>query len=230
MGWGASLRTSLRTSPPGSHFVARPPDKLSFLEMHTPPSLERLIQEFAQLPGIGKKTARRLSYHLLAQPRERMEQMAEAILQARTRIMSCQRCHSFSESPICPLCSSPRRDTTRICVVEKASDIVPFESSGVFQGLYHVLGGVLSPLDGVGPEALHIPELVRRVREENVQEVVLALGSSPEADSTALLIDRLLEGGPARRTRLARGIPMGSDLEFVDEVTMLRAFEGRVSL
>jgi recombination protein RecR len=198
--------------------------------MHTPASLERLIQEFAQLPGIGKKTARRLAYFLLAQPRERMDQMAESIVQARLRIVSCQRCYSFAEAQLCPLCASARRDASRLCVVEKASDIVPFEAAGVFQGLYHVLGGVLSPLDGVGPEALHIPELVRRVREENVQEVVLALGSSPEADSTALLIDRLLEGGPARRTRLARGIPMGSDLEFVDEVTMLRAFEGRVSL
>lgn len=198
--------------------------------MHTPASLERLIQEFAQLPGIGKKTARRLAYFLLAQPRERMDQMAEAIVQARQRIVSCQRCYSFAEAQLCPLCASARRDASRLCVVEKASDIVPFEAAGVFQGLYHVLGGVLSPLDGVGPEALHIPELVSRVREENVQEVVLALGSSPEADSTALLIDRLLEGGPARRTRLARGIPMGSDLEFVDEVTMLRAFEGRVSL
>jgi len=198
--------------------------------MHTPPSLERLIQEFAQLPGIGKKTARRLAYHLLAQPRERMDQMADAVLQARARIVSCKRCYSFAEADLCPLCASPRRDATRLCVVEKASDIAPFEAAGVFPGLYHVLGGVLSPLDGVGPDALHIPELVRRVREENVQEVILALGSSPEADSTALLIDRLLEGGPARRSRLARGIPMGSDLEFVDEVTMLRAFEGRVSL
>ena len=198
--------------------------------MHTPPSLERLVQEFGQLPGIGKKTARRLAYYLLSQPRERMDQMAESILMARQRIVFCQRCFNFSESDLCPVCSNPRRDASRVCVVEKASDIYPFESAGVFQGLYHVLGGVLSPLDGIGPDALHLPELVRRVREQNVQEVILALGSSPEADSTALLIDRMLEGGPARRTRLARGIPMGSDLEFIDEITMLRAFEGRVSL
>lgn len=198
--------------------------------MHTPPSLERLVQEFAQLPGIGKKSARRLAYYLLAQPRERMEQMSDALLQASRRIVRCERCYSFAEAALCPLCANARRDSSRLCVVEKPSDLLPFEAAGVFTGLYHVLGGVLSPLDGVGPEALHIPELVARVRSEGVQEVILALGSSPEADSTALLIDRMLEGGPARRTRLARGIPMGSDLEFVDEVTMLRAFEGRVSL
>ncbi len=198
--------------------------------MHTPPSLERLVQEFAQLPGIGKKSARRLAYYLLAQPRERMEQMSDALLQASRRIVRCERCYSFAEAALCPLCANVRRDSSRLCVVEKPSDLLPFEAAGVFTGLYHVLGGVLSPLDGVGPEALHIPELVARVRGEGVQEVILALGSSPEADSTALLIDRMLEGGPARRTRLARGIPMGSDLEFVDEVTMLRAFEGRVSL
>ena len=198
--------------------------------MHTPPSLERLVQEFAQLPGIGRKSARRLAYYLLAQPRERMEQMSDALLQASRRIVRCERCYSFAEAALCPLCANVRRDSSRLCVVEKPSDLLPFEAAGVFTGLYHVLGGVLSPLDGVGPEALHIPELVARVRGEGVQEVILALGSSPEADSTALLIDRMLEGGPARRTRLARGIPMGSDLEFVDEVTMLRAFEGRVSL
>lgn len=198
--------------------------------MHTPPSLERLIQEFALLPGIGKKTARRLAYHLLSSPSERMEQMERALSDARSRICRCKRCYSFAEAELCPVCANPRRDASRVCVVEKPSDIVPFESSGVFQGLYHVLGGVLSPLDGVGPEALHIPELVHRIHTENVQEVILALGSSPEAESTALLIDRLLAGGSARRSRLARGIPMGSDLEFVDEVTMLRAFEGRVSL
>lgn len=198
--------------------------------MHTPPSLERLVQEFAQLPGIGKKSARRLAYYMLAQPRDRMEQMSDALLQASRRIVRCERCYSFAEATLCPLCANVRRDASRLCVVEKPSDILPFEAAGVFTGLYHVLGGVLSPLDGVGPEALHIPELVARVQNEGVQEVILALGSSPEADSTALLIDRLLEGGSARRTRLARGIPMGSDLEFVDEVTMLRAFEGRVSL
>jgi len=116
-----------------------------------------------------------------------------------------------------------------LCVVEKASDLEGFEASGVYQGMYHVLGGTLSPLDGIGPQELHIPELVQRV-QQGVQEVILALGSSPEAESTVLLIDRMLGTSPVRRTRLARGIPMGSDLEFVDEMTMLRAFEGRVQL
>ncbi|NLO23577.1 MAG: recombination protein RecR [Fibrobacter sp.] len=195
--------------------------------MIEPPSLERLIIEFSGFPGIGKKTARRLAYHVLSKSKEKAVAFSEALLDAVEKVRPCSKCFSYAEQSLCDICKK-RSGASSLCVVEKTSDILPFESSGVFQGLYFVLGGVLSPLDGVGPEHLHIPYLIERVQKENIQEVILALGSSPEAESTVLLIDRLLKDMPVKRSRLARGIPMGSDLEFVDEMTMLRAFEGRV--
>ena len=179
-----------------------------------PQSLENLISEFASLPGIGLKTARRLAYHMLSRKKGDVERFADSLMQAAEKVHPCR----------------AREGAKSICVVEKNSDILPFERSSVHKGLYFVLGGVISPLDGIGPEALHLPQLVERIKAENIEELVLALGSSPEADSTALMIDRMLAGVNVKRTRLARGIPMGSDLEFIDEVTMLRAFEGRVSL
>lgn len=199
------------------------------LPMVEPQSLEKLISEFASLPGIGHKTARRLAYHILSRSRERVVSLSESLLAAAEKVKPCSVCHVYTEVDPCPICSS-RAGAKIICVVEKSSDILPFENAGIYKGLYHVLGGVLSPLDGVGPEALYIPQLVDRVRKEKISEVILALGSSPEADSTALLIDCLLEDTNVTRTRLARGIPMGSDLEFIDEITMLRAFESRVAL
>lgn len=195
--------------------------------MVEPPSLEQLIAEFSGLPGIGNKTARRLAYHLLSRPKEQSVRFSESLLKAVNRVKPCQHCFAFTEEETCFICKT-RSDSKTICVVEKSSDILPFEKSSVYQGLYFVLGGVLSPLDGVGPDALHIPFLIQRIKSGDVQEVILALGSSPEGESTALLIDRLLEQTPVKRSRLARGIPMGSDLEFIDEITMLRAFEGRV--
>ena len=194
-----------------------------------PESLEALIAEFASLPGIGQKTARRLAYHVLTRPKADVERFAGNLTNAVEKVHPCPVCHAFTDVEVCPTCSS-RAGAKSLCVVEKSSDILPFERSGIFRGLYFVLGGVISPLYGIGPEQLHLPQLVQRVKEEGIEELVLALGSSPEADSTALMIDRMLAGTNVKRTRLARGIPMGSDLEFIDEVTMLRAFEGRVSL
>ncbi|MCQ2107374.1 MAG: recombination mediator RecR [Fibrobacter sp.] len=194
-----------------------------------PQSLEALIGEFASLPGVGQKTARRLAYHILSQSKSDVQRFAENLINASTKVHPCPCCHAFTEDEICNTCRD-RSGAKSICVVEKSSDIIPFERSGIYKGLYFVLGGTISPLDGIGPEHLHLPQLVSRIKEEGIEELVLALGSSTEADSTALMIDRLLQGVPVKRTRLARGIPMGSDLEFVDEVTMLRAFEGRVSL
>lgn len=194
-----------------------------------PQSLEALIGEFASLPGVGQKTARRLAYHILSQNKSDVQRFAENLINASTKVHPCPCCHAFTEDDICNTCRE-RTGAKSICVVEKSSDIIPFERSGIYKGLYFVLGGTISPLDGIGPEHLHLPQLVNRIKEEGIEELVLALGSSTEADSTALMIDRLLQGVPVKRTRLARGIPMGSDLEFVDEVTMLRAFEGRVSL
>lgn len=194
-----------------------------------PQSLEALIGEFASLPGVGQKTARRLAYHILSQNKSDVQRFAENLINASTKVHPCPCCHAFTEDEVCNTCRE-RSGAKAICVVEKSSDIIPFERSGIYKGLYFVLGGTISPLDGIGPEQLHLSQLVNRIKEEGIEELVLALGSSTEADSTALMIDRLLQGVPVKRTRLARGIPMGSDLEFVDEVTMLRAFEGRVSL
>lgn len=197
--------------------------------MLEPQSLENLISEFSSLPGIGRKTARRLSYYMLARPKEQVARFAERLVEASTKVHPCARCRLFTEGELCQICEA-RAGAKAICVVEKSSDVLPFERSGVFRGVYFVLGGVLSPLDGVGPEQLHLQDLVARVRDEGIEELILALGSSPDAESTALLIDKLVAGLPVKCTRLARGIPMGSDLEFVDEVTVLRAFEGRVSV
>jgi len=196
----------------------------------SPPALENLVQELSKLPSIGRKTARRLAFHLVSGDREKMGNLANALVEAKNRIIHCSRCYGFSESEICQICENPRRDSETLCVVEKASDILPFESSGAYKGFYFVLGGVLSPLDGIKPESLHIPELIKRIEQENTKELILALGSSPEAESTALYIDRVLSNSPVRRTRLARGIPVGSELEFIDDITMLRAFEERVKV
>lgn len=197
--------------------------------MLEPQSLENLISEFSALPGIGRKTARRLSYYMLSRPKEQVSRFAERLVGAAERVRPCARCRLFTEGELCQICEA-RAGAKAICVVEKSSDVLPFERSGVFRGLYFVLGGVLSPLDGVGPSELHLPDLVARVKAEGIEELILALGSSPDAESTALLIDKLVADLPVKCTRLARGIPMGSDLEFVDEVTVLRAFESRVSV
>lgn len=194
--------------------------------MYSPPSLERLINEFARLPGIGRKSARRLAYHILNQKAESAQNLAHALVDAKDKIRPCSRCRHYSESELCIICSNPRREQNKICVVEKSADIEAFEANGIYRGLYHVLGGTLSPLDGIGPQELHLPLLLERIRG-GVNEIIFALGSSPEADSTVLLIDRMLGDTPLKKTRLARGIPMGSDLEFIDELTMLRAFEAR---
>jgi len=196
----------------------------------SPPALEKLVQELSKLPSIGRKTARRLAFHLVSGDREKMGNLADALMEAKEKLVHCSCCYGFSESEICQICAHSSRDREILCVVERASDILPFENSGIHKGLYFVLGGVLSPLDGIKPETLHIPELIARIEHESIKELILALGSSPEAESTALYIDRILANSPVRRTRLARGIPVGSDLEFIDDITMLRAFEERVKL
>ena len=188
------------------------------------------MQEFSKLPSIGRKTARRLAFYLVSGDRKKMGDLAEALEEAKNRIVHCSCCYGFSESEICQICDNPRRNREILCVVERASDILPFENSGMHKGLYFVLGGVLSPLDGIKPETLRIPALIERIEKEGIKELILALGSSPEAESTALYIDRVLANSPVRRTKLARGIPVGSDLEFIDDVTMLRAFEERVKV
>jgi recombination protein RecR len=189
--------------------------------------LEQLIDRLASLPSIGRKSAQRLAYHLLSRPEEEVAEFAQTIHQARKRIHPCERCGNHTEHALCRICSHPRRQQNLICVVEKPAEVAAFEKTGSFQGVYHVLGGCLSPLDGIGPGDLRMEILFNRASTEGA-EVILALNTNAEGEATATYISQRLAGGPAKVTRLARGIPVGSDLEFVDELTMLRALESRV--
>lgn len=190
--------------------------------------IERLIARLAGLPSIGRKTAQRLAYHLLAQDTESVQELSRALTDAKARIHPCIACGNWTESERCRICSNPRRNAHLVCVVEKPSDILAFERSGSYQGVYHVLGGTLSPLDGVGPAELNMARLWERAGDE--VEVILALSTGAEGEATATFIVQKLQGRRVRISRLARGIPVGSELEYVDELTVQRALEGRVGV
>lgn len=189
--------------------------------------IDTLTGELARLPGIGRKTALRLTYHLLRQPAEQTKRLAEALVALRERVRTCDRCRNLTEMPLCAICADPRRDATIICVVEEASDIASIERAGEFRGLYHVLGGRLSPLDGVGPDDLAIGPLLARVSAEEVGEVILATNPSLEGEATALYVQRQLASQSVRVTRIARGLPVGGDLEYADGVTIAQALSAR---
>ncbi|MEN9510149.1 MAG: hypothetical protein RLZZ621_2712 [Gemmatimonadota bacterium] len=189
--------------------------------------IEELTSELARLPGIGRKTAQRLTYHLLRQPASQSRKLAEALVALTERVRPCERCHNLTEMPLCALCADPRRDATTLCVVEEASDIASIERAGEFRGLYHVLGGRLSPLDGVGPDDLTIAALIGRMAPEGVQEVILATNPSLEGEATALYVQRQLAPRGVRITRIARGLPVGGDLEYADGVTIAQALAAR---
>jgi recombination protein RecR len=191
-----------------------------------PPSAEALVRELTRLPGVGRRTAQRLAVHLLRVEERDALALAAAIEQARTRIRPCPECHGFAEDGLCPICRDARRDPSALCVVEAPQDVDPIERSGAFHGRYHVLGGALSPLDGVDPEDLTIDALIRRVREGGVAEVIIATNPTMTGEATASYIAGLLRPG-VRVTRLASGLPVGGDLEFADEVTLGRALDGR---
>ncbi|MDR1044740.1 MAG: recombination mediator RecR [Candidatus Adiutrix sp.] len=199
-----------------------------------PPALEELIERLSKLPGLGRKTATRLSLFFMRQPEEDVRALARALVEVKEKIRFCSICHNFTDADPCPRCSDPRRDQGLICVVETPGDLLALDASGLFSGLYHVLGGALTPLSGVGPDDLKIEELLRRVddsgADENhprIREVLLATGSSPEGESTAAyLAERLKERGVSV-TRLARGIPIGVDLEYVDGATLRSSLEYR---
>ncbi|ALC15091.1 DNA replication and repair protein RecR [Desulfuromonas soudanensis] len=194
------------------------------------PSFARLVTELGKLPGIGQKTATRLAFFILRQPASEAEALAEAIRGLKEKIRFCSRCFHITESDPCPLCSNPGRDDALLCVVEEPQDLIAIERSRSFRGRYHVLHGALSPLDGVGPDDLKIRELLLRLKDHQVTEVLLATNFTVEGEATALYLARLIHPLGIRVTRLAYGIPMGSDLEFVDEVTVNRAVEGRRDL
>lgn len=194
-------------------------------------ALDTLIGEFARLPGIGRKTAQRLVYHLLQQPRPRMEALAAALETVADRVHPCERCGQPTEESICAVCADPRRDAGLVCIVEEASAVPVLERSGAFRGHYVVLGGRLSPLDGIGPEGLRVDLLMRHLEEGTLREVILATNSSLEGEATATWLQQILAAWPAVRvTRLARGLPVGGELEYVDGVTLTHALTAREAL
>ena len=190
-------------------------------------AIDELITELARLPGIGRKTAQRLTFHLLQQPQETVARLAAALVAVAQRVRPCRECGNLTEEQPCGICSDPRRDPSVLCVVEDAAAVALVDRATDFKGRYHVLGGRLSPLDGVGPESLRLDPLVNRVREGGVREVILATNPSMEGEVTATYIQQLLAGQPVRVTRLARGLPMGGDLEYVDGVTLAHALVAR---
>ncbi len=190
-------------------------------------AIEDLTGELARLPGIGRKTALRLTYHLLKQPPEQSRRLADALVALAERVRPCARCFNLTEEELCSICRDPRRDAALICAVEEAADIGAIERAGEFRGQYHVLGGRLSPLDGVTPDDLTIPQLVRRVAGGEVREVILATNPSLEGEATALYVQRQLAGYPLSITRIARGLPVGGDLEYADGVTIAQALTAR---
>jgi len=191
------------------------------------PTLVRLIGELVRLPGIGPKTAQRLTFHLLKATKEEAVALAQAIIELKDRIQSCAVCYNISEGDQCPICADPTRDGSALCVVEEANDLWAIEKTTSFKGRYHVLGGSLSPLEGRGPEQLTAKALLRRLEGGEVKEVILATNPNVEGEATAMYISRLLKPLGVRATRIARGLPMGSDIEYADEVTLSRALEGR---
>jgi len=195
-----------------------------------PVSLERLSEQFAKLPGIGAKTARRLSFFVLGMSDEEATGFAEAILEARRTVHTCPRCQNLTDQALCPICADETRDPGLLCVVADPKDVVAMEKAREFKGLYHVLHGVISPLGNVGPEDLTIRELLQRVAGEEIREVIMATNPDTEGEATAMYVSRLLKPFGVTVTRLAYGIPVGGQLEYADEVTLTRALEGRIPM
>lgn len=190
--------------------------------------LENAVNELSKLPGIGRKTALRLALHLLRRDENEAVALGESVIKMRKNICYCSRCHNISESEICPICSDKRRKSSVVCVVENVKDVITIESTHQHQGLYHVLGGVISPLDGISPADLEIQSLIERVAEEHIEEVILALSPTIEGDTTNFYIYRKLADLPVRVTMLARGLSIGNELEFTDELTLGKSIQNRV--
>ena len=200
------------------------------VERYLPRPVARLVEELVRLPGIGPKSASRLAYYLLRAPEDESRALGEALLEMKQRIRFCPRCYNITEAEPCSICADEGRDRTRICVVEEPLDVVALERTGRYHGLYHVLHGAISPIEGVGPDDLRIRELLTRVRLQPVEEIILATNPSLEGDATAMYLAQQLIPLGVRVTRLAHGLPMGGDLEYADEITLSRALEGRREL
>jgi len=195
----------------------------------TPEPIQRLIEAFHRLPGVGPKSAQRLAYHILRAPEQEARALADALVDVKQRIRLCSTCMNITEQDPCSFCADERRDRATICVVEQALDLLAIERSG-YRGLYHVLHGVLNPMDGIGPEDIRVRELIVRLQDGVAQEVIMATNPSLEGEATAMLIQRLIGPAGVKVTRLARGLPSGADLEYTDDVTLARALEGRREL
>ena len=198
--------------------------------MSSSPAMDRLVASLKRLPGVGEKSATRLAYFLLSAPEELSRELSEAIARLKRDTVVCETCFTLSDRTPCAICAHPDRDTTLVCVVEEPADMAAIERSGSFRGLYHVLGGALSPIDGLGPETLRVSELERRVAEAGVKEIILATNPTAEGDATAFFLADRLRGGAAKITRIAYGMPLGGDIEYADHVTVGRAIENRRSL
>ena len=193
-----------------------------------PPTLEKLVEQFARLPGVGRKSAQRLAFFVLALPEEEAAAFAQSILDAKASISCCPACQNLTEGEgLCPICRSPKRNPAVVCVVADPKDVIAIERSREYEGLYHVLHGVISPMNHVGPDDLHIKSLVERVGKGEIKEVIMATNPDTEGEATAMYLSRLLKPFDVRVTRLAYGIPVGSNLEFADDATLMRALEGR---
>lgn len=192
-----------------------------------PTSIQTLIREFNKLPGIGAKTSERFVYHLLRQPKADIESLSQSLSHLKDKIRLCTQCSTYTEDITCSICRDPQRDHTLVCVVAEPKDVMAIEKTSQFAGVYHVLGGVITPSEGIGPEQLRVQPLLERVKQNTIQEIILATNPDMEGEATALYLDQQLKPTGVRVTRIARGLPMGADIEFADEVTLANALEGR---
>lgn len=193
-------------------------------------ALEKLIEQFQKIPSIGRKTAQRMAFHVLDLSDEGAKEFADSIIDAHTKIHRCARCHNLTENDLCPICESHNRDQSLICVVEEPKDVLAMERMREYSGVYHVLHGVISPMNGIGPEQLTVKSLVERVASGNISEVIMATNPTIEGDTTAMYISKLIKPFGVKVTRLAYGIPVGADIEYADDVTLMRALSGRSEL
>lgn len=198
--------------------------------MYAASAIQKLLDELERLPGIGPKSAQRIAYWILNADRADAVRLADAIIEVKETVHFCSRCFNYAQDDLCDICASPKRDHTCICVVSEPRDIPPIERTGAFDGVYHVLGGVISPLEGIGPDSLHVTELLGRLNEPSVKEVILATNPNIEGETTASYLARLIKPTGVKVSRLASGLPVGGDLEFADEVTLGRAIESRHEL
>lgn len=198
--------------------------------LYTSESLENLIEELTKFPGIGRKTAQRITMFILKQPKEEVEKLVKAIIDVKEKIKYCSICFNITETDPCPICSNPKRDKSTICVVEEPMDVLAIEKTNEYNGVYHVLGGVINPLEGIGPEDLKIKELISRISSGGINEVIIALNPSVEGETTSMYVANLIKPFGVKVSRIARGLPIGTALEYADTATIVRAIENRTTL